>query len=119
MKLRLSTVMTVCLWLFGIGSIGAQDLGPHIKKIADGIYVRAEKPVDSNAAIILTQEGVVMIDSGHTPPDSVALREALKRLTPMPVRYLIDTEPHTDHTTGHWLFSPPPLSSPTRGRPRP
>jgi cyclase len=25
----------------------------------------------------------------------------------LPVRYLINTEPHTDHTTGHWLFSPP------------
>ena len=25
----------------------------------------------------------------------------------MPVRFLIDTEPHADHTTGHFVFSPP------------
>src|SRR5215813_10433063 len=33
--------------------------------------------------------------------------EAVKKLTPMPVRFLIDTEPHPDHTTGHFVFSPP------------
>src|SRR5262249_31004013 len=31
---------------------------------------------------------------------------AVKKLTPMPVRFLIDTEPHPDHTTGHFVFSP-------------
>jgi glyoxylase-like metal-dependent hydrolase (beta-lactamase superfamily II) len=33
--------------------------------------------------------------------------EVVKKLTPMPVRLLIDTEPHPDHTTGHFVFSPP------------
>ena len=33
----------------------------------------------------------------------------MKNLTPLPVRYLIDTEPHGDHTTGHFVFSPPAL----------
>jgi cyclase len=50
-----------------------------------------------------------MIDSGHNPPDSIALSQAIKKLTPLPVRYLINTEPHSDHTTGHFVFSPPAL----------
>ena len=33
----------------------------------------------------------------------------MKKLTPLPVRFLIDTEPHPDHTTGHFVFSPPAL----------
>jgi len=71
--------------------------------------VRAAKPADANAAIILTTEGVVMIDSGHNPPDSPALSKAVKQLTSQPVRYLINTEPHADHTTGHFVFSPPAI----------
>ena len=55
----------------------------------------------------MTQEGVVLIDSGHNPTDSRAILAAIKKLTPMPVRLLIDTEPHPDHTTGHFVFSPP------------
>jgi cyclase len=85
----------------------AQDLGPHFQKLKEGIFVYAQNAADSNATIILTSEGVVLIDSGHRPPDTVALADALKKLTSQPVRYLINTEPHTDHTTGHWMFSPP------------
>ena len=89
--------------------VPAQDLGPHFKKIRDGIYVYAQKPADSNAGIILTQEGVVLIDSGHNPPDSQAILKAVRQLTPQPIRFLINTEPHGDHTTGHFLFSPPAI----------
>jgi cyclase len=33
----------------------------------------------------------------------------VKNLTSMPVRLVIDTEPHADHTTGHYMFSPPAI----------
>jgi cyclase len=85
----------------------AQDLGPQFMKFADGIYAYVGKNFKSNTGIILTQDGVVLIDSGHEPTDSRAVMDAVKTLTPMPVRFLIDTEPHTDHTTGHFVFSPP------------
>ena len=108
MKIRLAAILTWgALLFFFLTPVPAQDLGPHFKKIKDGIYVRAAKPADANAAIILTQEGVVLIDSGHNPPDSHAILKAVKQLTPQPVRYLINTEPHGDHTTGHFVFSPP------------
>jgi cyclase len=89
------------------GSALAQDLGPQIKKLNDGVYVYVGKDFNSNCGIVLTQDGVVLIDSGHAPTDSRAILEAVKKLTPMPVRFLIDTEPHPDHTTGHFVFSPP------------
>lgn len=104
----ISLIFCLAMSLAG-GFAWSQDLGPHFKRLKEGIFVYAQNPADSNATIILTSEGVVLIDSGHRPPDSVALAEALKKLTSQPVRYLINTEPHTDHTTGHWLFSPPAL----------
>jgi len=104
----------VSLWvaIFSLvlaGSLSAQDLGPHFKKIKDGIYVYTGKPNESNCTIILTQEGAVLIDSGNNPPDSHAVMKGLKQLTSQPVRFLIDTEPHSDHTTGHFVFSPPAI----------
>ena len=99
----------VCLLLsLPLGSPApAQDLGPHFKTLAPGIHVYARGPVDANCTIIMTSEGVVLIDSGHNPPDSRNVMAAVKKLTPLPVRFLINTEPHGDHTTGHFLFSPP------------
>src|SRR5262252_7621138 len=85
----------------------AQDLGPNVRKLADGVYAFVGENYNSNAGIVLTQDGVVLIDSGHNPVESHKLMEVVKKLTPMPVRLLIDSEPHPDHTTGHFVFSPP------------
>src|SRR5437773_8721518 len=107
MKAKPALVLAAIISLLLVRSIEAQDLGPQIKKFKDGIYVYVGKELNSNCGIILTEEGVVLIDSGHNPTDSRAILAAVKKLTPLPVHFLIDTEPHPDHTTGHFVFSPP------------
>jgi cyclase len=86
------------------GSAFAQDLGPRVKKLADGVYVHTGNGFDSNSGIILTDEGVIVIDTGQNPIESRDIMATVKKLTPMPVRIVIDTEPHADHTTGHFVF---------------
>ena len=106
---RFASLFTMLAVLLLTSLAQAQDLGANIRKIADGIYVYVGTNFNSNCGIVITQEGVVLIDSGHNPTDSRAILAAVKKLTPLPVRYLIDTEPHGDHTTGHFVFSPPAL----------
>jgi len=105
--MKLKNALAVFVSFFAVGFALAQDLGPQIRKLEDGVYVYVGKNFNSNCGIVLTREGVVLIDSGHNPTDSRAILEAVKKLTPLPVRFLIDTEPHPDHTTGHFVFSPP------------
>jgi cyclase len=107
MKTKAAWILAIFAWLGLGGAAGAQDLGPQIRKLGEGIYVYVGANFNSNTGIVLTQDGVVLIDSGHAPTDSRAVAEAVKKLTPMPVRFLLDTEPHPDHTTGHFVFSPP------------
>jgi len=104
MRVRLFAV--VCAWLLAL-PVQAQDLGPNVRKIKDGITVYAAKAQDSNVSIIQTREGVVMIDTGQTPVDSLAAMGILRKLTAQPVRFVIHTEPHDDHTNGDFVFSPP------------
>ena len=99
--------LSVAICLLFAAQAPAQDLGPRFKKMKEGIFIYAEKTGDPNCTIILTQDGVVLIDSGNNPMDSNAVLKAIKQLTSQPVRYLINTEPHADHTTGHFVFSPP------------
>lgn len=108
-KLLVAFLSALGLPLFG-SSMLAQDLGPHFTKIKDGIYVQTAKSTpqaNSNGSIILTSEGVVLVDTGQSATDSRELAEAVKKLTPQPVRFIIDTETHPDHSYGHFLFSPP------------
>jgi cyclase len=110
MKMKTGLVLLSVLgFLLSVPRSEAQNLGPSFTTVKDGIHVYAGRPGQSNCTIILTQEGVVLIDSGNNPPDSQAVMKAIKQLTSLPVRLLIDTEPHNDHTTGHFVFSPPAI----------
>lgn len=110
MKNRIAVVSIVGALLMCVAALTpAQDLGPQVKRIRDGIYVYAAKAQDSNVNIILTQDGVVLIDTGQTTDDSRAAMNLVKKLTPQPVRFVIHTEPHGDHTVGDFVFSPPAI----------
>jgi cyclase len=109
MRPKLAFFVAVFLAASFTRAVYAQDLPANIRKIKDGIYVYVGNNFNSNCGIVVTQEGVVLIDSGHSPTDSRAIFDAVKKITPLPVRFLIDTEPHPDHTTGHFVFSPPAM----------
>jgi cyclase len=110
MKIGLSGGLFVWLWMLAMPfSVRAQDLGPGFTKVKDGIYVYAAKEGNSTCSVVLTEEGPVIIDTCQTPPDTHRLMAAVKKLTDKPVRFVIDTEVHNDHTFGHWVFSPPAI----------
>jgi cyclase len=108
MKVRLSEVLFVSIFiLYSAVSAQAQELGPGFHKIKDGIYVFAPDATTTTCSFVVTQEGVVMIDSCNSPLDSRKMAAAIKKVTDKPVVFLIDTETHSDHTANHFIFSPP------------
>jgi len=107
MKFRIGTGFLVSLILTWALPAHAQDLGPGFTKVKEGIYVYAAKDGNSTCSVVLTQEGPVIIDACQRPPDTHQLMAGVKKLTDKPVRFLIDTEVHNDHSFGHWVFSPP------------
>src|SRR5260370_13586454 len=106
--MKLKNAFAVFVPFFAVGFASAQDLGPQIRKLEDGVYVYVGKNFNSNCGIVLTREGVVLIDSGHNPTDSRAIMEAVRKPTPLPIRFLIHTTPYPDPPTGPFGFSPPP-----------
>jgi glyoxylase-like metal-dependent hydrolase (beta-lactamase superfamily II) len=108
MKTSVLAACLPCLVLF-TPPLWAQDLGPNFRKIKEGIYVQSSREVNSTSSIILTEEGVVVIDTGQTLIDSREVMQAIRKLTTLPVRLVINTEVHPDHTTGNFVFSPPAL----------
>jgi cyclase len=110
MKGLLLVACLLCLALLTLTpSLSAQDLGPHFRRIKEGIYVQSSREVNSTSSIVLTEEGVVIIDTGQTLIDSHEVMQAVRKLTNLPVRMVINTEVHADHTTGNFVFSPPAL----------
>lgn len=91
----------------------AQAPGPQLAhkftQIAPGIYsaVGTGTPnVGSNSAVIVNRDDVVVVDSHISPEAGRALLKEIKTLTDKPVRTLIDTHFHYDHTNGNQVFDP-------------
>ena len=104
--MKLSLTALACIAVVATSAEG-QDLGSAFRKVRDGIYVQSAREVNSTVGIVLTSEGVVLIDTGQTPVDARQVAAAVRTLTPLPVRFVINTEVHPDHTSGNFVFSPP------------
>lgn len=95
MKVRIGfSVLSLMALLCGACASQAQDLGAGFVKVKDGIYVFAPDATTTTCSFVVTQEGVVMIDSCNSPLHSRNMLVAIKKVTDKPIVFLIDTETH-------------------------
>jgi cyclase len=94
------------LLLFPVASLAADELF-DIKPVADGVYAAIAKPaykVNCNAAIIFLDDGVLVVDTHSKPSAARALIEQIKKLTPKPVKFVVNTHFHWDHYQGNEAY---------------
>jgi cyclase len=60
----------------------------------------------SNHGLVTTSDGLVLIDGPHKPSDTLRLKAEIERRG-MPLRYILNTEPHGDHWTSNAYFDAP------------
>ena len=79
----------------------------ELKPVADGVYAAIAKPatkVNCNGAVILLDDGVMVVDTFSKPSAARALMEQIKSVTPKPVKYVVDTHFHWDHYYGNEVY---------------
>lgn len=69
-----------------------------------------------NVAFIVTEAGVVLIDTGISRRYGEALRAAIGRVTERPIVLVINTHHHPDHVFGNQAFGDVPIASLARTR---
>src|SRR5712692_6777238 len=97
------------IWLDGRAQTpGAIVSGAHrFEKVTDGVYYTTASGtmnIGANSPIIVTDDEALVIDSQITPAAARALVADLKAVTSKPVRYVIDSHYHYDHTDGNQIF---------------
>jgi cyclase len=79
-----------------------------IKKIGDGVYaaiaVEGGK-AGSNAGFVIGDDGVLVVDTLQDAGVARDLLAEIRKLTNLPVRYVLNTHYHLDHTTGNGVFA--------------
>ena len=75
------------------------------EKVAEGVYYATGGP-GSNHPIIVNGFDVLLVDDAATPAATRDLLQDLKLITDKPVRYVVNTHFHFDHTAGNQVFGP-------------
>jgi glyoxylase-like metal-dependent hydrolase (beta-lactamase superfamily II) len=90
-----------------VGSSALSDELFDLQKLADGVYAaiaRPRTPINCNAAVIVYDEGVLVVDTHSRPSSALALIQQIKGITDKPVRYAVNTHFHWDHAQGNQAY---------------
>jgi len=104
-------------WLAAAGlSLPAAALEPlAVTQLAPSVYVHfgrqeewgpANEGAIANLGFIVGTRCVAVIDSGGSPRNGERLRASIRRVTALPVCYVINTHVHADHVMGNIAFVP-------------
>jgi len=88
-------------------------------ELTDGVFAYVQEGGGlcvANAGLIIGPEGCIVIDALFAPSMTQAFRREIARVTDKPVRLLVNTHHHIDHTLGNGAFPEAQIVSHTNAR---
>lgn len=81
----------------------------EVKKLAEGVYALEwtdplADPIEANSLFVVNDEDVVVVDTSLLPDTARVLVSEIRKLTPKPVRMVINTHWHDDHILSNFVF---------------
>ena len=99
---KMKIIFPLLLSLFFISPLHAAE--PEIIKLKEGIYAFIGADSATNSGFVVTDKGVVVIDTQGPKELSLLLKNKIREITDKPVTHVINTHFHGDHTFGNQYF---------------
>lgn len=74
------------------------------QELDDGVFRRRYEFLDVNVGLIVGQSGAALIDTRGSHREAQVLIDEIKTITELPVRWVVNTHWHWDHTFGNHVF---------------
>jgi glyoxylase-like metal-dependent hydrolase (beta-lactamase superfamily II) len=75
----------------------------HIQKVTENLYMIGST-IGANVAFLITEEAVLCVDAKYFPYQGEQIIAKIRQVTDKPIKYLIYTHYHGDHTQGAQAF---------------
>jgi cyclase len=108
MKRTLSAVLAVvvlCGWAMA-ADVPAHDF--KLEKLGDGVWAVIGSDggkAGANAGFVVGEDGVAVIDTFEDPGAAKGLLAEVRKITPLPIRFVVNTHYHLDHVNGNDVFA--------------
>src|ERR1041384_6907983 len=107
MKTR-TIVISLCFVVFSSFAFSADAPDFVVKKIGEGVYAAIGSDsgkAGSNAGFIIGSNGVVVVDTFEDVAPARDLLAEIRKITDLPIRFVVNTHYHLDHTGGNAVFA--------------
>lgn len=74
--------------------------------VAPGIHQRRYDPFDISIVVVEGDDGLLVVDTRAEPGEGEQLRDDVRERFGRPVRWVVNTHAHFDHTFGNQVFGP-------------
>ncbi|MFC1737918.1 MBL fold metallo-hydrolase [Planctomycetota bacterium] len=104
--LRRFAGLSIVLLFFGSSVFAAGGMF-ELKEAAEGVYIARALGggmIHCNAAVIILEDGIMVVDTHSRPFAARALMKQIKTVTDKPIRYVVDTHYHYDHFQGNAAY---------------
>jgi cyclase len=85
------------------GAVYEKDIPIQVTEVAPGLFYQYHH-AESNNAFLVTDEGVLVIDSRQHPRRAEELLATIRKYTDKPIKWLVNTHAHGDHYFGNSVF---------------
>ena len=75
-------------------------------EVAAGVFRRRYQPLDVNVCVVRGGDGLLVVDTRSSRREADEIRTDLRELGAAPVRWVVNTHAHFDHTFGNHRFGP-------------
>jgi cyclase len=96
------------LFLLSVTLIPAAAPDFALQKIGPGVWaaiVDDKGLAGGNAGFVIGEDGVLVIDTFQDPQPAKVLLSEIRKLTPLPIRFVVNTHYHLDHVNGNDVFA--------------
>src|SRR5262249_21574334 len=108
MRTGTPVLLLLCALFLSSVAIAADAPDFTVKKLAEGVYAAISadgSKAGSNAGFIVGSNGVVVVDTFVTTAAARDLLAEIRKVTNLPIRFVINTHYHLDHTGGNAVFA--------------
>jgi cyclase len=82
---------------------------PRFVELAQGVHTMLSPELMSNCTLVVSDEGVLVVDAPYTRALAEAVQAYARRLTPQPIRWVVSSHYHGDHILHLGAFAPPAI----------
>jgi cyclase len=108
---RLSALCAVAAVIAALAGCEKKQVeGTGLVKLSPNVYAMiatgptAAEGLGANSGFVVGRDGVLVVDTRYTPALANELLSAIRYVTQAPIKYVVNTHYHPDHTWGNMVF---------------